>query len=58
MSRGLGVVGRVNMSWEWSMSWHVIRAGAVNKGIGSGIFGRMSDSCRGAKRSVVVVSIG
>jgi len=57
MSGVLGIVGRVNMSrfmnGDVSMGRHVIRAGAVNKGVH-----RVSECCRGAKRSVVVVSVG
>jgi len=33
MSRALCIVGRVNMSRFLGMSWRLIRAGVVNKGI-------------------------
>lgn len=48
MNRSVGTSRIVSRGWD--MSWRVNRAGAVNKGVD----GRVSECCRGAKRSVVV----
>ena len=57
-----GIVGRVNMSRfvnrGSNVSCRVIRAEAVNRGVELIVVRCVIKSCRGAKKCVVVVSVG